>query len=296
MSLADGGVLAQGSSKLSLVRTTVAEFRDRLFVKAGKLWTLLISPPGKKILFSEKPDWETSIRNGFHRLPHEVEFGPITSESFKNFDLVVPLTLGALDTARRCCPEEKSAYPLPPAEIVRLCDDKYAFNKTLIEAGFSRIIPPMVQGLGLERPYILKKRSGSWGQDCYVIRSEEDEQKHLSLIQDPNYFCQHLVPGSAEFATHILFKNGRILKALNVRYEFSTDLPIKGQDPALVQVICRCRYLDLWTKVLQHIRFEGLCCVNYKIANGEPFLLEINPRFGGSLKSYFFMFVKHLGC
>lgn len=68
----------------------------------------------------------------------------------------------------------------------------------------------------------------------------------------------------------------------------------KGQTDNLFKVIHRCPYLDLFAEILRTIQFEGLCCVNYKVAQGQPYLLEINPRFGGSLAPYFFSFIRHL--
>jgi glutathione synthase/RimK-type ligase-like ATP-grasp enzyme len=205
----------------------------------------------------------------------------------------VPLSLSALEEARRHSPQ-KNALPVPSAESVRLCHDKYEFNEALIKAGFSRYIPKMVQGRALTPPYILKKRMGSWGKGCFVIRNDSDEEAQLDRINDPQYFCQELIHGTAEFATHILFVDGRIVKALNIKYEFAIDTAIKGQTAPLFDVVHRCRYLGLFARILRAIQFEGLCCVNYKVAKGQPFLMEINPRFGGSLAPYFFSFIRHL--
>jgi len=279
---------------LATVRSKVARRRNLLYLRSEKLRALLASGPPKRILFSEKPDWVDDIRGGFRRLPHEVEFGAITEESFNRYDIVVPLTLSALEDARRYCPMDGNAFPLPSEESVRLCDDKYEFNQALIQSGFGRYIPSMTLGPGLKPPYILKKRIGGWGIDCFVIRSREDEAEQSHRIHDPEYFCQELVLGPTEYATHILFIDGRIVKALNIRYEFAGEAPIKGQDAALLKGVCRCPYLGLFARILGAIEFEGLCCVNYKVANGEPMLLEINPRFGGSLAPYFFSFVRHL--
>jgi len=277
------------------MREKMALRRNRLYVRSEELWALVSSGRAKKILFSEKPDWADAIKRGFRRLPHQVEFGCITEESFQRYDIIVPLTLGALDEARQHSLLKKRSLPLPSAESVHLCNDKYEFNQALIKAGFGRYIPNMAQGLALAPPYILKKRIGWWGIDCYIILNHDDEQAQRDRITDPTYFCQELIPGSTEFATHILFVDGRIVKALNIKYTFACDTPIKGQDGELLKAVHRCPYLDLFARVLRTIQFEGLCCVNYKIANGKLFLLEINPRFGGSLAPYFFSFIRHLG-
>lgn len=276
------------------LRAKMAQRRNKAYVKSEKLLALVSSRVPKRILFSEMPDWAPEIQDGFRRLPHQVEFGPISEDSFRRYDIVVPLTLPALKEALLCSPAGKKALPLPTPESVQFCDDKYEFNLALTRAGLGQFIPKMTQGLGLKPPYILKRRTGWWGTDCYVIRDNADQAAQLDHINDPEYFCQEFIPGSSEFATHILFVEGRIVKALNIKYEFAIDMPIKGQNRALLHAIHRCPYLDLFAKVLRIIGYEGLCCVNYKVADGRPYLLEINPRFGGSLAPYFFSFIRHL--
>ena len=289
--VADAGLT---SPNLVDVRVKIESRRSWFYLKSEKLRALLFSGRARKILFSEKPEWAQDIKRGFRHLPHQIEFGSITEESYRQFDVVVPLSLSALEEARRYSPHQKLALPIPPAESVRLCDDKYELNHALILAGFGANIPKMSQGPALTPPYILKKRIGDWGIGCYIISSRDDEVAQLDRITNPEYFCQEFISGSTEFATHVLFVKGRIVKALNIRYEFASDAPIKGQIPYLFKVIDRCPYLDLFARMLRTIEFEGLCCVNYKVAGGQPYLLEINPRFGGSLASYFFSFVRHL--
>ena len=274
----------------------MAWHRNQLYVKWEKFLALHSSRGRvKRILFSGMPKWSNAINEGFRRLPHQVEFGPITEESFQRYDIVVPLSLPTIEEARRYSTLNRKALPQPTTESVRLCDDKYEFNQALIKAGFGLYIPRMFEGVELKPPYILKKRTGAWGIGSYIIRNHDDEQAQLGRITAPEYFCQELIPGPVEFATHILFIGSRIVKALNIKYEFGSDTPIKGQNSDLLhQVVHRCPYLKLFTRILQTIQFEGLCCVNYKVAKGQPFLLEINPRFGGSLAPYFFSFVRHL--
>ena len=127
-----------------------------------------------------------------------------------------------------------------------------------------------------------------------MIRGHEDELQVLEQLNGPEFFRQEIVPGRHEFATHILFAKGKIVKSLNIMYEFESSSPIKGQDRPLYQVIHGCPYLDLFARILKSIGFQGLCCVNYKVAGGRPHILEINPRFGGSLAPYFFSFIRHL--
>ncbi|MNC96669.1 hypothetical protein D3C83_141030 [compost metagenome] len=55
-----------------------------------------------------------------------------------------------------------------------------------------------------------------------------------------------------------------------------------------------CPFLDSFCEILTLLKFEGLCCFNYKIKDSRPLIFEINPRFGGSLCSYFYPFIRHL--
>lgn len=286
--------LRSASPKVSAWRARIVQRRGWFYFKSEKLLALLASRRAKKILFSGKPEWLGDIKRGFGRLPHQIEYGAITEDSYRRYDIVVPLSLAAIDEARRCSRHRKNALPIPSAESVRLCNDKYELNQVLIMAGFGPQIPKMAIGQLLLRPYILKKRIGEWGKDCYIVRTHEDEIRHQDFISDPTYFCQELIPGTTEFATHILFAGNKIVKALNIKYEFESDLPIKGQDKEILRAIDHCPYLDLFARMLKAIQFEGLCCVNYKVVNRQPFLLEINPRFGGSLANFFFSFVRHI--
>jgi hypothetical protein len=246
-------------------------------------------------LISEKPEWQDEIRQGFQYTGHEVVFGPIAARSSAEFDVVMPLHIPELIQARQW-PESQTANPIPvpSEESFSLCDDKLKFGQALIDRGFGGCIPKMMSGPGLETPYILKKRISAWGKDCWVIRDRRDEWRFRDQISDPEFYCQRIVPGAYEFATHILFAKGRIVKSLNIMYEFESETPIKGQDDPLYRAVHRCPYLDLFSKVLRSIDFQGLCCVNYKVVRGKPYIFEINPRFGGSLTPYFFSFIRHL--
>jgi hypothetical protein len=173
-----------------------------------------------------------------------------------------------------------------------LCDDKVTLNSFLIERGYGRLIPAM--GPGLEPPFMLKKRIDAYARNCHRIASGAEFQRFESELASGEYFTQQLIPGYDEFATHIVFEAGRIVAHLCVRYVYSTDAPIKGRDRARYTQLTKCRHLDLWAELLALVQYEGLCCINYKVLAGRPMLLEINPRFGGSLAPYFFSFLRHL--
>ena len=143
-------------------------------------------------------------------------------------------------------------------------------------------------------PYILKKRIDAWGKNTFIITNAYIEQEFAHLLRDPDYFTQELIPGQCEYATHIVFKENKIACSINIEHAFSSNTPIKGKDQRIYSKICHCPFLDLFSSILMLIGFEGLCCINYKVNRNIPHILEINPRFGGSLRPYFFSFIRQL--
>lgn len=246
-----------------------------------------------KILFSKKKAWESKIIRGFKFTQHQISFAELSTENFADYDLVVPLTVDDLvRLSSKTLNKSKKQLPIPSRESIELCDDKYRFNKAMVDNGFGDYIPQM--GGALSYPYILKKRIDEWAQNCFIIFDEQQEQGFLDKINHSDYFCQQLIHGTKEYATHILIKDKKILHSLNIEYGFKSELPIKGKEKILYNNICHCPYLKLFTEVLNSINFEGLCCVNYKVVDARPQILEINPRFGGSLSRFFFSFIKYL--
>lgn len=245
------------------------------------------------ILFSVKPAWEPHIRVGFRSTRHDLFFDAFTDENIDKSDLVVPLTMKDLKyLSGHATLAAHNPIPIPSLKAIETCDDKYLFYETLKQNGFSKYLPKV--GEHLPYPYILKKRVAEDGDNCYIIFNEADEETYADQLSDAEYFSQEIVRGRSEYATHILFKGGKVKAALNIRYDFDEALPIKGQNTYITREICRSRYLRLFAKMLRSIGFEGLCCFNYKVRKRRPYIFEINPRFGGSLSPFFFSFVNRL--
>jgi hypothetical protein len=251
---------------------------------------------GLRILFSPKPDWEGQIRAGFRHTRHEVAFLELSplKEAIADYDVVVPLTIADvrfLNKTRGLIAHNR--LPIPSLESISLCDDKVRFSQFLQDNGFGDFLPQT--GDRLAYPYVVKKRIDEYGQSCHMIHDARGAEACAGFLADPAYFTQALVPGPKEYATHIVFSGGKIACSLNIEYRFGTSGSIKGKDNYLGTHPCRCPHLDLFASMLKAIEFEGLCCVNYKTADdGRPMMLEINPRFGGSLSPWFFGFIRYL--
>jgi hypothetical protein len=245
-----------------------------------------------KILFFSQTDWEKTIREGFYDTPHEITFEDPCPHNIKDYDLVVPLTVGDvtyLNEVRNLIIE--NPIPIPSMESILLCDDKQLLNKSLAANGFGDFLPKM--GGTLTYPYMLKKKIDEGSRTCHLITDKQQELVFSDILTHPDYFTQDFIKGSYEYATHILVKNRRIVHALNVEYKFNSDTPIKGKDTQIYTMICHCPYLDVFAAMLSSIGFNGLCCINYKVCGNHPLVLEINPRVGATLCTHFYSFIRH---
>jgi predicted ATP-grasp superfamily ATP-dependent carboligase len=270
-----------------------AKINKGLFFANQVSQSYLSSKPKMKILFSNKTTWKPMIEKGFKFTKHEISFEAFLADRIQNYNLVVPLTISDLKflSAERHL-IANNPIPIPSLESIILCDDKYLFNKTLEKKGFGAVIPKMNSHFSY--PYILKKKIDAWGKNTHIIYNQEQELYFLNKRMSPEYFTQELIFGHNEYATHIIFKDKRIISSINNQYVFQNGTPVKGKDTPLYTKMCCCPYLDMFSSVLLAINFEGLCCFNYKVIDNKPFILEINPRFGGSLCPYFFSFIKYL--
>lgn len=253
----------------------------------------LFPVPGIRILFSANEGFETNIRRGFKLLHYEILFDGFAPENIRENDLLVPLNVNdvrALSKLRHLIADKR--IPIPTLEAINICDDKYLFNKTLTDKGFKEILPKI--GNNLRVPLFLKKRRDWGGSNSYLISNAEDEEKFKDLINSPDYIRQEIIEGRDEYATHILFRDHKIVTSLTVKHTFPKQLPINGRDKSVYSKISRCIYLNTFSSILEVIGFEGLCCFDYKVVNGKPYLFEINPRFGGSLGTYFFTILRRL--
>lgn len=249
---------------------------------------------GTKVLFPTccEDDFEPKLRLGFRYSPYSVDFADITEENLrdKEYNLFVPLTLEDIEyLAPYRHLLKDNPLPIPSWESIQICDDKETFNNTLPEMGYAEWIPKVDSSL--KPPYILKKKVDYWGANTYLVDTDEKVELYQDKISSPEYFMQQVIPGTKEYATHFIIKNKQVVCWLNVEYTFENELPIKGKSPILYKKFVDCPYLDEFTDMLNGIGFEGLCCFNYKVWHNQPYMIEINPRFGNSLMPFFFSFV-----
>jgi len=246
------------------------------------------------IMFTPHDGWEPPLRKSFAYSRHKLKFLAVTQANLQGQDLVVPLTLKALEELHpyRLHLLNHTLLPLPGRASVALCSDKLRCWQALSSHGFGAFLPPV--GRDLTPPFIIKPREGEGGEGCVMIHNAEQAKAHAQLMADPHYYCQQAVENARQHAAHILFRDGRIVHMMTVAHYFDSSLPVQGQERARLSRLSFNLHQDLFTDMLRALGFDGLCCIDYKPSLSGPQVLEINPRFGGGLIPYFPSMLRHL--
>ncbi|MCC8410887.1 ATP-grasp domain-containing protein [Mucilaginibacter sp. UR6-1] len=238
------------------------------------------------ILLTKKGERRNEITSlPFKKLPIKLNFEEFCSDTnFAMYDLVIPMSVQDVTychAARNII--KTDLIPIPSLEAITICDKKDMLVYKLREAGLGHLTPSVHRSY----PYILKKNAGDFSRNTFIINNKDDEKTFEQELNDPDYFTQELIFGKKEYASHIVFKNGKIMANVTVCHRYSERAYLQGKTTSEARNRVPNRHQEAFTQVLNAIGFEGLCCIDYKEVNGKPKIFEINPRFGGSLRFYF---------
>ena len=233
-----------------------------------------------RILFGDHSTQMPAIDRLIDRDRFDVAFAEFESADFTPYHLVVPLRIDQIAPARAANADGRTRTVQPTTDLVALCDDKLAFNLRLVELGFGDFIPELLPDPPDRWPYVRKARHGDFGDGIRIVRKPGDDPD-----PPPGSFCQRAVEGEDEYVLHLLRIDGRIRYSLCYRYLMGEPLAVRGRFHAAraIEPADAGAVFGTCVDILDALRFEGTCCFNYKLERGELRLLELNPRFGGSL-------------
>ena len=237
-----------------------------------------------KILFSKKYEWEKSISEKLKE--YEILFRDFDEVNLDEYDITIPLSLDAQRFYNDSTYKLLYKIIVPSNHCINLCHDKLLFNQFLIEKGYEDFVPKK-NGIS-QYPFILKPRIGAWGKDISIIRNMHDEIKNAHKIQSSEYFKQEYINGDEEYTTHIIIKDSKIVFMATLRFNFNIPQYIKGKEtqPTKMQEVDHSQFRKLFSDILVSMSYQGICCFNYKVIDGQLLIFEINPRYGGTM-TYF---------
>jgi predicted ATP-grasp superfamily ATP-dependent carboligase len=233
----------------------------------------------KQLLFGYHPDWMLLIANRLDRDRYQPSFAPLDAVDLARFDAVLPLRIDHYRELETQAVWAGRKFVIPSPETVALCDDKLLFARWLEQRGFGAMLPQIYEGTA-PYPHVRKPRRGEYGLGCRVVTTPGEED-----AADEAWFTQAAVPGKVEYALHLLRVHGRTCYMQAVRYEMAGPLDVRSaaNPPMKAALVDGAGAATLFEPVLAALDYAGTCCLNFKLIDRSPLLLEINPRFGGSL-------------
>jgi predicted ATP-grasp superfamily ATP-dependent carboligase len=211
--------------------------------------------------------------------------------SLRRYDLIIPMedsTIRALLPARGDI-EKLTCLPLPSDTAVLTALDK---GKTLALAsrlGIScpRLYRSLEEVSDTDLPVVMKPVSGCGSQGLFYIETpaqlRRERQQSGGFV--PNYLIQDRIPAAGEeVGANLLFdRNGRCVAGFT--YRRLRDYPVKGGPSTLRESTHDKELLAKSIRLLIELGWYGVAMVEFKrdVRDGELKLMEINPRFWGSL-------------
>ncbi|MDQ1325004.1 MAG: hypothetical protein QG564_128 [Campylobacterota bacterium] len=175
---------------------------------------------------------------------------------------------------------------VPSNEAIDICIDKKRFTEFLLNNGFGNctIKTPDI----LCYPYILKKRIDNNGSNTVIIDNHDTESKYKSELSSNEFFIQEYIEGYEEYAMHILMHNGEVIFYKTIKYTFAQKKFVKGINfnRYSQEVVDHSRFIDQFKNILNAIKYDGICCIDYKLQDECIKIFEINARMGASLADY----------
>ena len=205
--------------------------------------------------------------------------------------VVIPLDL---DDIRRCPRHHPSLVPNELA--LATLGNKRAFARYVAANGLSDLCPT---SFWTEEeaafPCVLKRTDLHAGMGVAVVRSREELRTFLEAEtwKNKEIVMQAFVPGAAEYVTHCICRNGRILWHCTFRCEHDDAHHIRAgiAHHTFEPFDTSPETLARLERVLIPLRYDGPCNIDYKLSpKGDVSIFEANPRFGGSL-----MIPRHVG-
>lgn len=169
--------------------------------------------------------------------------------------------------------------PLSPLPALELCRDKLALlerAKGVVPVPSYEVIYPETTGKAHSFPLFAKPRTSAGSRGATVIARADDLR---TLPQDGSYLLQELLPGEEYSVDVYLRADGTAIAAVpRVRMKTDSGIAVAARTVHLPELA------DAAVRIAQAAGIRFVANVQFKRAsNGEAKLLEINPRFPGTL-------------
>jgi predicted ATP-grasp superfamily ATP-dependent carboligase len=189
-----------------------------------------------------------------------------------------------------------TAIPLPPHEAVATALDKAATARRARAVGID--VPETVEvdasrpgtignAAELGFPLVVKPRTAWGSQGVRVVRSRDELEPTVRALAAGfgSLIAQEWIPpGGEALGSSCLVNRSGVLRAGFVHRRLR-EFPVSGGPSTLRESVVRPDLLEASMRLLQALGWVGFAMLEWRTdpRDGRPHLLEINPRFVGSL-------------
>lgn len=230
---------------------------------------LYLVPPAQRFLVpkGDAPEFCDAVLNACAQRNIDLLISTVDSE-------LLPLALRRDEFER-----SGTRVALPSIELLRMAKDKALLLEHcqgVIPVPHSQIWNASTAALPLVLPAFSKPRTGCGSRDLKKINTLADLQ---DLPQDGTFLVQEWLPGEEYSVDTYVSQKGHVLAAVpRIRMKTDSGIAITARTVHHQDVI------DLAIRLAKHLGLRFVANIQFRRAvDGTPKLLEINPRFPGTL-------------
>ena len=196
---------------------------------------------------------------------HKKEFSKYTIMPLPDYDVLI----NAIDKAKTLRIAMKNDIPCPETHFINNLSDLEEIKNDL------------------NYPIILKPTRGFGARGVELCESEDElelKSKEVYAIHGP-FLVQEYIPHGDELGVYALFNFDSEPRAVTVQKRIRS-YPISGGPSTLRESIKNPELVEIAFELLKILKWQGVAMVEFRIdpRDNTPKLMEINPRFWGSLQ------------
>ena len=236
------------------------------------------------LLVGNRPVWRDGVAKTIDSSRFQIMGTDLNAETIESpdVDVILPFNFDEYELIGASAYAQKKSA-IPSADLVKLADDKLAFNKWLASTEHSLCLPTPLDGVRtLTFPLIWKKRTDECGVNSHIFKTVLDFESADVDLQNDEYLLQAYIPGDEEFVSHTISFGGVIVYCETNRQIFASPFFVKGKEgPLIIDNLGPVMPPEIGS-ILRLMNYTGCACFNYKMLDGVPKIFEMNPRIGGS--------------
>ncbi|AEB09496.1 carboxylate--amine ligase [Desulfobacca acetoxidans] len=212
------------------------------------------------------------------------------------FDILFAIDERTLDVVTKCG-EELGKYvrvPTVPHAVYGLARDKYETISLAESLGIPCPKTARLESFAtLEEvyrtwslPVVLKPRRSSGSRGLLYIRTMKDLQSSYQRItRFEDYLVQEYIPSGGEALGVEVLLNQRAEPRATFVHRRLREYPLNGGPSTLRESVSNPELVNMGIRLLQAMGWYGVAMVEFKSdpRDGQPKLMEINPKFWGSI-------------